>query len=149
MKVNFLIFYTNAYIITSLYELHEIILFKVILCASNSIKLFIASVVYFCCFHFIYTYICKCSINIIKQYPGKGKIIHLNINRTFVLTTDDRNDSMYDVSLNVVFLQFRSYDTKTQFCFTDHFGLEDWVSHVKYRKNIYFLLTTGSKMSCR
>ncbi|XP_052216657.1 uncharacterized protein LOC127834675 isoform X2 [Dreissena polymorpha] len=75
-----------------------------------------------------------CSINILKQYPGKRKIIRLNINRTFVLTTDDRNDSMYDVSLNVVFMQIRSYDTKTQFCFTDHFGLEDWVSHVKYRK---------------
>jgi hypothetical protein len=40
--------------------------------------------------------------------------MHLNINRTFFLTTDDRNDLMYDVSLNVVFMQIRSYDTKTQ-----------------------------------
>ena len=80
--------------------------------------------------------------------------MHLNINRTFVLTTDKRNDSMYDVNLNLVLVQIRSYDTKTQFCFTDHFNflqrylsydtrtltpilikesLEDWVSHVKYR----------------
>ncbi|XP_052263542.1 N-acetylneuraminate lyase-like isoform X4 [Dreissena polymorpha] len=33
---------------------------------------------------------------------------------------------MYDVSLNVVFMQIRSYDTKTQFRFADHFSLEDW-----------------------
>ncbi|KAH3894828.1 hypothetical protein DPMN_018987 [Dreissena polymorpha] len=33
---------------------------------------------------------------------------------------------MNDVSLNAVFMQIRSYDTKTQFCFTDRFGLEDW-----------------------
>jgi hypothetical protein len=59
--------------------------------------------------------------------------MHLNINRTFVLTTDDINDLMYDVNLNLVLVQIRSYDTKTLFCFTDHFGLEDWVSHVKYR----------------
>ena len=29
---------------------------------------------------------------------------------------------MYDVNLNLVLVQIRSYDTKTQFCFTDHFN---------------------------
>jgi len=62
--------------------------------------------------------------------------MHLNINRSFVLTTDDTQDSqdlIYEVNLNLVLVQIRSYDTNTLFCFTDHFGLEDWVSHVKYR----------------
>ncbi|XP_052256767.1 uncharacterized protein LOC127861977 isoform X2 [Dreissena polymorpha] len=33
---------------------------------------------------------------------------------------------MYDVNLNLVLVQIRSYDIKTQFCFTNHFGIQDW-----------------------
>jgi len=32
---------------------------------------------------------------------------------------------MYDVNLILVLVQIRSYDTKTLFYSTDHFGLED------------------------
>ena len=32
-----------------------------------------------------------------------------------VLTTEDRNDLMYDLSPNVVYMQICSYDTMTQF----------------------------------
>jgi len=31
------------------------------------------------------------------------------------MTFDDRNDLMYDVNLNVVYMQICAYDTKTQF----------------------------------
>ena len=51
----------------------------------------------------------------------------------FRVTTDDRTDSMYDVNLNLVLVQIHSYDAMTLFCITDHFCLEDWVSHIKYR----------------
>jgi hypothetical protein len=55
----------------------------------------------------------------------------------FRVTTDDRNDSMYDVNLNLVLVQIHSYDTRTLTPIlikkTVPLGLEGWGSNVKYR----------------